>query len=420
MALLVCGPLLAQPSQSARRTPVVTVAERVSPSVVNISAEATVREVDPFFRFFYGPRRTQSLGSGLIVDANGIVVTNAHVIEGASRIVVTTLDGRELEADVLGSDRDSDLAVLKVGARNLPAVPLGHSSDLMIGETVVAIGNPFGLTHTVTTGVLSARGRTVPSERGERVFTDFLQIDASINPGNSGGPLVNILGEVIGINTAIIQGATGIGFAIPADRARRVVEELLRFGELRPLWTGARLLTIDPEIAQRNNLAERRGALVLKVYPDSPAAQAGLAENDVIVSVNGQPVTAREDVTTALYTTEVGKPVQLDVRRGDRSQRITLRAARPPEGLGLRFLQSSVGIEVAESQGTLVVRRVTEGSVAARRGLRPGDTILGANGQEVDTSEELGREVLRGIDRGGLLLAVGRGRYIYNLDFPLE
>ena len=418
---LLCGPLLAQPSQSARRTPVVTVAERVSPSVVNISAEATVREVDPFFRFFYGPsRRTQSLGSGLIVDANGIVVTNAHVIEGASRIVVTTLDGRELEADVLGSDRDSDLAVLKVGARNLPAVPLGHSSDLLIGETVVAIGNPFGLSHTVTTGVLSARGRTVPSERGERVFTDFLQIDASINPGNSGGPLVNILGEVIGINTAIIQGATGIGFAIPADRARRVVADLLRFGELRPLWTGARLLTIDPETARREGFAERRGALVLKVYPDSPAAQAGLAENDVIVAVNGQTVAAREDVTTALYTTELGSPVQLDVRRGDRSMRIALRAARPPEGLGLRFLESGVGIEVAESRGTLVVRRVTEGSVAARRGLRPGDTVLGANGQEVKTTEELGREVLRGIDRGGLLLAVGRGRYIYNLDFPLE
>lgn len=406
---------------AARRTPVVAVAEKVSPAVVNISAESTVREIDPFFGLFFGPttRSAQSLGSGLIIDSKGIVVTNAHVIEGASRILVTTLDGRELEADVLGSDRDSDLALLKVEGRGLPAVPLGRSGDLMIGETVIAIGNPFGLTHTVTTGVLSARGRTVPSERGERLFTDFLQIDASINPGNSGGPLVNILGEVIGINTAIISGAIGIGFAIPADRARRVVDDLLRFGELRPLWTGARLLTVDAELARRQGLAERRGALVFKIYPDSPAAEAGLAEQDVIVAVDGHPVLSREDVTTALYTAAAGSPLQLDVRRGDRSVKMTLRAVRPPEGLGLRFLERTVGLTVEERQGRLVVARVTAGSLADRRGLRTGDLILGANGQELNSAEMLGREVVRGLERGGLLLAVGRGRYIYNLDFPL-
>ncbi len=408
---------------AARRTPVVAVAEKVSPAVVNISAESTVREVDPFFGMFFGPttRSAQALGSGLIIDATGIVVTNAHVVEGASRIQVTTLDGRELEADLLGSDRDADLAVLKVKAagRNLPAVPLGHSGDLMIGETVIAIGNPFGLSHTVTTGVLSARGRTVPSERGERLFTDFLQIDASINPGNSGGPLVNILGDVIGINTAIISGASGIGFAIPADRARRVVDDLLRFGELRPLWTGARLLSLDAELAQRYGLTDKRGALVFKVYPNSPAAEAGLAEQDVIVAVEGQPVISREDVTTALYTAAAGAPLRLDVRRGGRSLKVSLRTVRPPEGLGLRFLETSVGLVVEESGGRLAVKRVTSGSLADRRGLRAGDLILGANGQEVSSTEALGREVVRGIDRGGLLLAVGRGRYIYNLDFAL-
>jgi serine protease Do len=420
-ALLGPWPLTAQSSQAARRTPVVTVAEKVSPAVVNVSAESVVRDVDPFFGMFFGPseRRTQSLGSGLIVDANGIVVTNAHVIEGASRIVVTTLDGRELDADVLGSDRDADLAVLKLKAHGLPAVPLGRSSDLMIGETVVAIGNPFGLSHTVTSGVLSAVGRTVPSERGERVFTDFLQTDASINPGNSGGPLVNILGEVIGINTAIIQGASGIGFAIPADRARRVVDDLLRFGELRPLWTGARLVTLDAETAQRAGLPVRRGAMVLKVYPDSPAAAAGLQEKDVIVSLNGHPVTAREDVATALYTAPAGTPLDLEVRRGERTVKVSLKAAAPPQGLGLQFLVRDIGVEVQESRGALVIRRVADGSQAARQGLRPGDIILGANGQEVTKEEELGREVLRGIDRGGVLLAVQRGRYVYNLDFPL-
>jgi serine protease Do len=418
--LLWTGPLQAQ-SQAARRTPVVAVAEKVSPAVVNVSAESVVREVDPFFGMFFGPseRRTQSLGSGLIIDANGVVVTNAHVIEGASRIVVTTLDGRELDADILGSDRDADLAVLKVKARGLPAIPLGRSGDLMIGETVVAIGNPFGLSHTVTSGVLSAVGRTVPSERGERVFTDFLQTDASINPGNSGGPLVNILGEVIGINTAIIQGASGIGFAIPADRARRVVDDLMRFGELRPLWTGARLVTVDAETAQRAGLPVRRGAMVLKVYPDSPASAAGLQEKDVIVTLNGHPVTAREDVATALYTAPAGTPVDLEVRRGERTVKVGLKAAQPPQGLGLQFLARDIGVEVQESRGALVIRRVTDGSQAARQGLRPGDVILGANGQEVTKEEELGREVLRGLDRGGVLLAVQRGRYVYNLDFPL-
>ncbi len=425
LSLTLLLPILAaaQSSQAARRTPVVALVERVAPAVVNISAASTVREADPFFgRFGLGAeRQAQSLGSGFIVDRNGIVVTNAHVIEGASRITVTLLDGREIEADLLGSDRDADIAVLKVKASGLPAVPLGHSSDLMIGETVVAIGNPFGLSNTVTTGVLSAVGRTVPSERGERLFTDFLQTDASINPGNSGGPLVNIQGDVIGINSAIISGATGIGFAIPADRARRVVDDLLRFGELQPLWTGARLVSVDPELARRYGLpaSVRRGAMVLKISPDSPAAAAGLREKDVIVSVAGHPVVAREDVTTALYTASAGAALDAEVRRGGQTVRVKLRAVHPPQGLGLQVLERSVGLAVEPARGGLAIRRVAGGSLAEQKGLRPGDVILGANGQQVDSVENLGREVLRGLDRGGLLLAVQRGRWVYNLDFPL-
>jgi serine protease Do len=426
LTLLLAGlsaePAAAQTPQAARRTPVVAVVEKVAPAVVNISAESTVREADPFFGMFGrgAERQAQSLGSGFIIDRNGTVVTNAHVIEGASRITVTLLDGREIEADLLGSDRDADIAVLKVKASGLPAVPLGRSSDLMIGESVIAIGNPFGLSNTVTTGVLSAVGRTVPSERGERLFTDFLQTDASINPGNSGGPLVNIQGDVIGINSAIISGATGIGFAIPADRARRVIDDLLRFGELQPLWTGARLVSVDPELARRYGLGSlRRGALVLKVTPDSPAAEAGLRERDVIVSVAGHPVAAREDVTTALYTAAVGAPLDAEVRRGSQTIRLKLRAVHPPQGLGLQVLERSVGLTVEAVRGGLAIRRVAGDSVAEQKGLRPGDVILGANGQQVDSVENLGREVLRGLDRGGLLLAVQRGRWVYNLDFPL-
>jgi serine protease Do len=422
LTFFLAGSSLAQTPQAARRTPVVAVVEKVAPAVVNISAQATVREADPFFGMFGlgTERQAQSLGSGLIIDRNGIVVTNAHVIEGASKITVTLLDGRELEADLLGSDRDADIAVLKVKATGLPALPLGRSSDLMIGETVIAIGNPFGLSNTVTTGVLSAMGRTIPSERGERLFTDFLQTDASINPGNSGGPLVNIQGDVIGINSAIISGATGIGFAIPADRARRVVDDLLRFGELQPLWTGARLVTVDPELARRYGLGSvRRGALVLKVSPGSPAAEAGLREKDVIVSVGGHAVAAREDVTTALYTAAAGAPVDAEVRRGEQTVRLRLRAIHPPQGLGLQVLERSVGLTVEAVRGGLAIRRVANGSVAEERGLRPGDVILGANGQQIDSTEALGKEVLRGLDRGGLLLAVRRGRWVYNLDFPL-
>ncbi len=418
LALLAAAPLAAQ---NVRRTLVVEVVERVSSAVVNVSAEATVREVDPFFGGLFGGRnrRAQSLGSGLIIDSKGLVVTNAHVIEGASRIVVVTLDGQELEAEVVGSDADADLAILKVSGRGLPAVPLGSNQGVLIGETVVAIGNPFGLSHTVTQGVLSARGRAVPAESGGRVFTDFLQTDASINPGNSGGPLVNLAGEVIGINTAVIQGASGIGFAIPADRARRVIDDLLRFGELQPLWTGLRMSSLDAERARQRGFSETRGALVERVYEDSPGERAGLREGDLIVAAGGGVVASREDFSTALYSIAVSTPLSLRVRRGADLRELELRPERPPRGRGQALLQAALGIEVGEDGEGLVVERITSGGAAARRGVRAGDAVLGANGRELSTLEDLGREALRGVERGGILLAVGRGRYVYNLNFAL-
>jgi serine protease Do len=389
--------------------------------VVNIAAESIVREVDPFFGSFLGgrTRRTQSLGSGLIIDPNGVVVTNAHVIEGASRILAILKDGRELEADVLGADHDADLAVLKVKAKGLPATPLGKSADLMMGETVIAIGNPFGLSNTVTTGVLSARGRTVPSESGEVRFTDFLQTDASINPGNSGGPLVNLAGQVIGINSAIIQGASGIGFAIPSDRAQRVVDELLHFGQLQPLWTGLRLESVDPELARREGLGSSRGALVLRVFADSPAARAGLKEGDLILAIEDKSVVAKEDITTAIYSVAPGTELGLDVKRGDTGFKYSIAAVRPPRGLGLEVLRTTLGLEVAAESDGIYVDTVARRSIAARAGLEPGDRVVGANGQRVGEMEQLGFEVLRALDRGSLYLVVGRGRYAYNLNLPL-
>ncbi|MFQ5527884.1 MAG: trypsin-like peptidase domain-containing protein [Thermoanaerobaculia bacterium] len=414
--------LLFDPAGAAegRRSRVVEIVERVAPAVVNISAEAIVREADPFFGQLFGRRRrVQSLGSGFVIAANGTVVTNAHVIEDASRILVTFDDGREIEADVLGFDRDADLAVLKIEGRNLPAVELGSSSDLMIGETVIALGNPLGLSNTVTTGVLSARGRAVPAESGENLYTDFLQTDASINPGNSGGPLVNLDGDVIGINTAIVAGAEGIGFAIPSDRARRVVDDLLRYGSLQPIWTGLRLLSLDRELARRYDLPLDRGVLVERVHPGSPAARAGFRSTDILLEVGERIVSSREDVMTSIYSVPVGSRVRVRVWRDGSESRLQLSVALPPVDLGVSYLQSQVGVFVEQMRGSLTIVGVRRGSAADRKGLKRGDLILGANGQRVETVEGLAREVLRALDRGGLLLVVRRGRRSYYLSFRL-
>ena len=419
-ALALAVAPVAEGVSPTRRTRVVEIVESVAPAVVNISAEAIVRAPDPFFGdFFSRRRRVQSLGSGFIVAANGVVVTNAHVIEGASRILVTTADGRELEADVLGSDRDADLAVLKVEAEDLSAVSLGSSSDLLIGETVLALGNPLGLANTVTTGVLSARGRTVPGENGERLFTDFLQTDASINPGNSGGPLVNLDGEVIGINTAIVAGAEGIGFAIPADRANRIVDDLLRFGSLQPIWTGLRLHTLTDELARRLDLTVSEGVLVESVYPNSPGERAGFRQWDVLTDLGGAEVATREDVTTALYSVSEGSRLSARLRRGGQVLRLSLWAERPPGDLGLRLLAEELGIRVVEENDILYVDRVESGSSADRKGLRRGDVLLRAGGRRLRGAEDLAKEVLRAMDRGGLMVVVQRGRRAYYLSFRL-
>lgn len=407
-------------ASESRRTPVVEVVERVAPAVVNISAEAIVREADPFFGQLIGrQRRAESLGSGFVVAANGTVVTNAHVIEGASRILVTLSDGQELEAEVLGVDRDSDVAVLKVAGRNLTAVELGSSAELMIGETVIALGNPLGLSNTVTTGVLSARGRTVPAETGERVFTDFLQTDASINPGNSGGPLVNLDGDVIGINTAIVAGAEGIGFAIPADRVRRIVDDLLRYGSLQPIWTGLRLLSLDRELARRYELPLEHGAIVEKIHPGSPAARSGFRASDVLLEVAKRKVLSKEDVMTAVYSVAVGSRVAMRVWRNGKELDLELPVETPPTDLGVSHLEAQIGLFVEAVEGRVMIVGVRRGSAADAKGLARGDLVLAANGQRVESPDQLAREVLRALDRGGLLLVVRRGRRSYYLSFRL-
>jgi serine protease Do len=391
------------------------------PSVVNIQTESVIRQRQ--FDIFFGTPtqrsyKTQSVGSGFVWASDGIIVTNAHVIEGASTITVIFHDGTETEATVIGVDPDSDLAVLRVKARDLPAAPIGISSDLQIGEPVIAIGNPFGLSGTVTTGVLSATGRSVPSREQERTFTDFIQTDASINPGNSGGPLVNIEGKVIGINTAIYADAQNIGFAIPVDRARKIVEDLRQYGEVHRVWIGLGTATLTPEEARRVGLPPMRGALVTRVFGQSPADKAGIMPGDVIVAVNGAPVESREAFSTLTATTGTGEKLMVRVRRDEQTLDVRIAPVDPPADLGLVLLRDISGLTVKEVAGTVLVSDVEQGSRAAQVGLRGGDTIVGVNGVRVESVKDLNLEVTRGADRSSIVLAVARGRYVYTLTFP--
>jgi serine protease Do len=413
---------------AARRTPIVVVAHNVLPSVVNIQTEATIRRrnVDPFFDpfgIFGGGREraytSQSLGSGFVWSSDGIIVTNNHVVEGASRITVNVNGGKQIPAKLLGVDPDSDLAVLRVDEKGLTAAPIGTSSDLMIGETVVAVGNPFGLSGTVTTGVVSALGRSVPSQDQQRTFTDFIQTDASINPGNSGGPLLNIEGKVIGINVAIYAQAQGIGFAIPVDRARKVIQDLLQYGEVHSAWIGAVTATLTPEEAKRRGHNLARGAVVVRVFADSPAARAGVASGDVITEVNGKPIDSRESFSTVTATIGSGQNVRLSINRDGANRTIDVRGGEPPSDLGLRILQEIAGLRVADERRAVVIDEVINNSRASEVGLAAGDVIVGVNGTEVANTRDLNQQLIAGAERSSIVLSVARGRYVYNLTFPM-
>ncbi len=411
---------------AARRTPIVTVAHDVGPAVVNIQTESTIRrrEVDPFdpFGIFGGRDRSftsQSLGSGFVWSSEGIIVTNNHVVEGASSITVNFSDGTQLPARLIGVDPDSDVAVLRVDAKNLLAAPVGTSADLLIGETVIAVGNPFGLSGTVTTGVVSALGRSVPSKEAGRTFTDFIQTDASINPGNSGGPLLNIEGRVIGINTMIFANAQGIGFAIPVDRAKKVVQDILRYGQVHSAWIGAVTATITPEEARRTGLRASRGALVARVISGSPAQAAGLRTGDIITAVAGKPVDSREAFSTLTATVAAGQPLPLTVARDGRTESISVRPSEAPDDLGLRILWEIAGLRVADRSRAVVIDEIARGSRSENIGLAQGDVIVGVNGVEVASVKDLNQALTQSAERSSVVLQVARGRYIYSLTFPM-
>jgi len=429
--VLLLGVATAAPAvvDPMRRTMVVEAVERASPAVVNISTTQASRTpfggpADPFFDeffrdFFDGqPRRSEqtSLGSGVIVDARGTILTNAHVIQRGSRIRVTLVDGREFDAELIGADADSDLAVLRITDKaELPHIALGTAADLLIGETVVAIGNPFGLSHTVTTGVVSALGRSLRSE--DRTFSDFIQIDAAINPGNSGGPLLNIRGELIGINTAIYGKAQGIGFAIPVDRARRIMRDLVSFGAVREGWLGLAAQELTAELAR--HFGRTTGVVVTDVEDGSPAATAGLARGMVIVEAGERPVRSLSDWDQVVTAQGPGDRLELSVVDEGKARALQLTVGTYPERALDDLATKGLGLEIAERDGALVVKGVRRGSTAARVGIEAGDRLLAIAGRPVTSMKEF-REALYPVRHAAsVLVTIGRGPYAYAVTLPV-
>jgi len=401
---------------------------KVSPAVVNIATRGTIRERgaqnplldDPFFRRFFdvppdnGPRARpfQSAGSGVIFDArSGYIVTNAHVVENASEITVTLQDGRDLKAEIIGSDTPSDVAVLKVKPDGLTQIPLGDSAKMEVGDFVVAIGNPFGLQHTVTSGIISGLSRSGINPDG---YEDFIQTDASINPGNSGGALVNLRGELIGINTAILSrsgGNIGIGFAIPVNMAHSVMDQLIRYGSVKRGQLGVSMYTVTPDIAHSLGLPSVVGALVSQVVEGSPADHAGIRTGDVITSVNGQPVKSNSELRNTIGLLRVGDRVDIGLLRDGKPLRVTaVIADTTPELTGgpasiHKSLEGAVLADAADAGGALV-RSVEPGSAASQAGLHAEDVIVGANRSRVSSVRDL-RERAKGA--AVLVLEVRRG-----------
>jgi serine protease Do len=435
----------------SRRNAIVEAAEKVGPAVVSISVTQTrvVRgapyfnpfggdDLDDIWSFFLRPRefkqKVHGIGSGVITDPRGYVLTNQHVVEGAEEIRVTLPSGEEYKGKVIGEDLQSDLAVLKIDGRDLPYARLGNSDNLVIGEWAIAIGNPFGYLlddphPTVTAGVISALGRDFKRQvgQGNRIYRKMIQTDAAINPGNSGGPLVNADGEVVGINTFIFsssRGSEGVGFAIPANRARRVMEDLIEHGEVVLPWIGVDVQSLTPLLAQSMNLQLAEGALISNVDKGSPAERAGLSRGDVITEVEGKKILNATDWEDFVWTTRSGTSFELAFLRKKDLQRASILAAEPPPNR--RGQEGKLGIfvtdltpEVARQLGIdfsrgVVVTEVKPNSTAGLIGVEEGDVILEINKSEVKSASDYERQMKR-LKRGQkvVLLLARRGDLFY-------
>lgn len=427
MIFLLLG--LVVPADGAeRRTPVVDAVAKAGPAVVNIRTEQIVKSggsrffgfADPFFEEFFRnlmpPRtyKTQSLGSGVIIDPKGFIVTNAHVIEKASKIYVALADGRdETEASLVGKADFIDLAVIKIkDCDQYPFLKPATSNDLLLGETVVAIGNPLGLGHSITTGVISAIQRRVPME--DKLFSVFIQTDALINPGNSGGPLINIDGDFVGINTAIARQAQGIGFAIPIDSVKRVLPDLLERGELRKPYHG-----IIPAPVGKDFIATNKGGVLVAAVDDkSPAAKSGVRYGDVVVELDSIQVTSPAEMQAMLNTYIPGNRIGFKIWRGFEAIAGEMILTPFPEHYGLEYGKKVFGLVVTDSPQGVFVKKVVDKSAADRTGLQPGDLVYEIGGHQVKTLDEYSKTVEAHIGFEPLRFTIVRDRQGYYVDLP--
>jgi serine protease Do len=427
----------AQASAAAIAAPnFVQLVKDVGPAVVNISVKvqrASGRQMDPFGRSFGGggPEVGEGVGTGFFISSDGYILTNDHVVGEASEITVTVADGRELKGKVIGTDQRTDIGLIKVEDKKpFPAVRLGDSDSAQIGEWVVAIGNPFGLDHTVTAGIISAKGRRNIRPSGRAGEFDFIQTDASINPGNSGGPLLNVRGEVIGINSAVNMAAQGIGFAIPANMVKTLLPQLKDKGKVTRSYLGVKMQDIDRNLAKSWKLDDTKGALITEVVDGSPAAKAGLKAGDVVVSFEGKPVGSSDDLRWVAGTAGVGKTVSLGLtgKGGSRTIKVTLGELTDELAMGrgrgmakggaksapaLGVTVSSVTPDMARQLGLeravgVVVTDVDKGSPAVN--LTPGDVIVSVNDVDVSSDQQFVQATQR-IQRGDMvrLLVVREG-----------
>jgi Do/DeqQ family serine protease len=422
-----------------RKNTIVRAVQKIGPAVVNISSEyqfQTQRNpfsgfgmdpfFDSFFRDFFDPgldrrQKRTSLGSGVIIDGKrGFILTNAHVVTQSQAITVSLKDEREFQAQIVGIDPDSDLAVLKIGnPEDLPAVEMGSSEDLMIGETVIAIGNPFGFSHTVTTGVISALNRSVRTD--DTVYRNFIQTDASINPGNSGGPLLNIHGDLIGINTAIYAKAQGIGFATPINKAKRIVSDLIQYGEVVLSWTGLFLQDLDKELARYLNIPLDKGVIVKDVESGSPAINAGIHKGDIILSLEKIPIRSVDDYQQALKRFSVGSRITFEILRDNRQKTRSLTTSVFPEDRAFDLADKLLGIsiedlslknrrryKIAALEG-VVISNVSPQSYLAEIGVDVGDVIRQLDDQTIRSVEDFKKAIIKSRQKKTLVVLVQRG-----------
>ena len=421
LLFLLAGGLPAWAQDPFSGNPVARIARELSPAVVNIDVEAMVtRSVnpfadDPFFRQFFGEEykrfsRTVPMkgrGSGFIVSRDGHILTNNHVVEGADKITATFPDGKTYKAKVLGKDPTFDLAVLKIDAKDLQFLELGDSDKTEVGEWVVAIGNPFGLEHTVTVGVVSAKNRSIHA--GDVNFDGFLQTDAAINPGNSGGPLISLEGKVVGINTAIVPYAQGIGFAVPVNMARQVMNDLISYGRVKRGWLGVYIQPLTKEFAEAYGVDQENGAVISDVMPDTPADKAGLQRGDVVVEIDGDKVKNSQEFVAGIRKHLAGDRITLRVIRQKKAMNVDVTLVEMPgnekagveSGTSGSLLLRDMGIKVGpvteeiqkknslRNRDGLVVSAVEDGSPAQRAGISEGDIILEMNGSRISSPRDL-------------------------------